>query len=302
MKRIIVTGNAGSIGTRLVEALLGKGYHVMGYDQKESNPPHKMCKTWIGDFTFKDNAMTIFDLASPDVCYHLGAVTDVNWARLHPLETMQINVVGTMNVAYACMTHGVLLNYVSSCAVYGKTPEHPSREDSLKCPAEIYGCTKHAAERVIEGFASVSDLRYNIARPSTGIGEGMRKVLAPYIFLEKAWKGERISIHGSGLQTRPFVYLGDIVDGLVRLADVNCNEAFNFGGDKDVSVLELAHKCLGLFGKDAAENIDFIEDRPGQVMDEVIDSSKAKRVLGWTPKVSVDEALQKTAEWICDLK
>jgi nucleoside-diphosphate-sugar epimerase len=92
--------------------------------------------------------------------------------------------------------------------------------------------------------------------------------------------------------------LGDIVDGLVRLADANCNEAFNFAGTKDVSVLELADKCLGMFGRDVREYVDFTADRPGQVMDEVIDSSKAKRVLGWTPKVSVDEALRKTVKWM----
>lgn len=294
--RILVTGAGGFIGSRLVEALLESGFKVAGVDIDFARLIHPHYKHFRLDFTDYEKTYEVFRRFNPSICYHLGAIADLNYARVYPRKTVKVNVMGTANIADICSKEGILLNFVSSCCVYGHTPDHPSTEDARKRPAEIYGCTKLAAEQVILGYHQLYGLSYNIARPSSVYGEGMRSALAIYIFIDKALRGEKLPIHGSGKQTRCFVYVDDLVDGLLRLTTSGVrNEVFNMAGSEEKSVLEVASKVMDLVG---GGELEFVADRPGQVMKEQIDISKARQVLGWEPKTLLAEGLLKTMVWM----
>jgi len=296
--KVLVTGSSGFIGKRLVERLLQDNHKVIGCDIKPSNLTNEKFREFTVDFTIMDELLPVFRMTKPDVCYHLGAIADINYAREHPLKTVNVNVMGTAVVAEACRKFGTLMNYISTCCVYGNTNVHPTPENAPTHPTEIYGCTKLAAEYVVKGFHELYNLNYNILRPSTVYGEGMRPALAVYIFLKKVLNGEKIPIHGTGKQTRSFIYVDDLVEGLVKLlqADV-VNQTINLAGRQEVSVLQLAQKCLKLTGRND-DDLEFVADRKGQVMKEKIDISKAKNLLDWEPKVNIDLGLKKSLEWI----
>jgi len=295
-ERILVTGASGFIGSRLVKTLLKHGYTVGGIDITQQRVLGDRYQHFNTDFTKYSEIYRAIKFFKPTIVYHLGAIANLNYARAYPKRTVEVNVMGTANIADVCAKENILLNFVSSCCVYGHTPDHPSKEDARKRPAEIYGCTKLAAEQVILGYHQLYGLQYNIVRPSTVYGEGMRSALAVYIFIEKALKGERLPIHGTGKQTRCFIYVDDLVDGLLRLITSGVtNEVFNMAGAEELSVLELATKVIDLVGDG---DLEFVADRPCQVMKEQIDISKARQILGWEPKTRIDEGLVKALRWM----
>jgi len=296
--KVLVTGSSGFIGRRLVERLLRDNHEVIGCDIKPSNLTNEKFRHFTVDFTIMNELLPLFKMTKPDVCYHVGAIANINFAREHPLETVNVNVMGTAVVAEACRRFGTLMNYISTCCVYGNTNVHPTPESAPTYPTEIYGCTKLAAEYVVKGFHKLYNLNYNILRPSTVYGEGMRPALAVYIFLNKALKGEKIPIHGTGKQTRSFIYIDDLVEGLVKLlqADV-VNQTINLAGRQEVSVLQLARKCLRLAGRNT-DDLEFVADRKGQVMKEQIDISKAKKLLDWETIAKFMDKIYSTKSFV----
>lgn len=298
--KCLITGANGFLGQHLVKRLLTEGYEVLGLDIKLSQNPNmtqENFKNYQIDFTIEEELTSLFKKEKPNVCFHVGAVADLNYAREHPMETVNVNVLGTANVAKACVEYNTILNNISTCCIYGNTPIHPTPEDAPTYPTEIYGCTKLSAEYLIKGFQSLYDLKYNILRPSTIYGEGLRPALATYIFLQKVINNEALPIHGSGRQVRSYIYIGDLIEGFIKLLKSNIvNETFNFAGEKAISVLELAHKCSESCGRE--DNFVFLDDRPGQVMNEQISIEKAKKVLGWQPKMDFDEGLERTLRWL----
>ena len=265
----------------------------VGFLAKQVNNPKY--EHYLTDFTDFTQMKSLFEHVKPEVCYHAGAIANLNYAREHPRETVKVNVDGTANMTHLCAENDVFLNFVSSCCVYGHTPDHPTTEEARKRPAEIYGCTKLAGEQIVLGYHYLYGLRYNIIRPSTVYGEGMRHALSIYIFIDKAMKGEKLPIHGKGTQTRCFIYVDDLVDGLVKLLDAEVGEV-NLTGSQELSVLDIAAKVLRLTEKDMG-NLVFVADRPSQVMREQISIEKAENHLGWHPKTSIDVGLKKTLDW-----
>lgn len=297
MSKILVTGSAGFIGKRLTEKLLEKGCEVSGCDISPfpatvNNPKYRHYQIDFTDFT---QIKSLFEHVKPKVCYHLGAIADLNYAREHPRGTVKVNVNGTANIAHICSENNVLLNFVSSCCVFGATPDHPSTEDAKKRPKEIYGCTKLAGEQIVLGYHYLYGLHYNIIRPSTVYGEGMRPALSIYVFMDKALKNEKLPIHGTGKQTRCFIYVDDLVDGMVKLVDKEMG-AVNLAGAQELPVLEIAGKILRLTERNE-NNYTFVPDRPRQVLREQISIEKARKLLGWNPKTDIDSGLKKTLEW-----
>jgi nucleoside-diphosphate-sugar epimerase len=243
--KILVTGSSGFIGTKLVEDLIKSGHDVLGCDLVPARIVDEHFTHFTIDFTNMNELCRLFDSSKQiDVCYHLGAVANLNYARVHPLETLQVNINGTQNIAHLCSMFNTTLNFVSTCCVYGNTTVHPSPEDSPYDPTEMYGCSKISAEYVVKGFNRLNGLKYNILRPSTVYGPSMRSALAVYIFINNLLKGDIIPIHGSGMQTRCFLYVDDLIDGFIRVLDKGViGETFNFAGKDSVRVIDLARIC-----------------------------------------------------------
>lgn len=282
--KVLVTGGSGFIGKALIGRLEKEGYSVENFDLSQGQDLRNKSQV---DKTIKGK----------DVVMHLAAVADLNWAREHPDETMDINIGGTINVAQACTKHKAILFYASTCCVYGNQDSHPTSEKAFLNPAEIYACTKLAGEYVIKGYNLMYGLRYNNIRFATIYGPGMRPALGVYIFFKQALKGEPITVHGDGLQTRTLTYIDDLIEGIIALLKSGIvNKNINLSAEEEISALDMAQMIKEL--TKSKSPIVHIEQRPGQTFREAIDASYAKELIGWQTETSFKEGLEKTYQWI----
>ena len=290
--KILVTGSSGFIGSQLSKALLDRGHDVTGFDltqSRQSNYP-----TIKGDLRNYDDVDKA--VQGREVVYHLGALANLNICRERPLETVQVNVLGTANIAKACQKHNTKLIYASSCHVYGFQNHFPVTEDSTPNPSEIYSATKLAGEKIAQKFPG--GVRYTILRYGTAYGPYMRSQLAIHIFLEKAIKKEKITVYKPGTQTRQFIYIDDLIEGNILALDRPEAEGqiLNLPGPEGISILRLARLCVEV-AKSKSEVV-LGPSRPSDIALEFISTEKAHFLLDWKPKTSLREGLEKTLNWI----
>lgn len=280
---IMVTGSSGFIASKLVNRLLSEGHHVKLFDKTIGND-------------ILDLEMTKRAIKGMDVVFHLAAIADLNWAREHPLETYDINVTGTRNVAWACHEYDARLYYASTVCCYGNQKVHPSTEETLPNPSEIYACTKLAGENIIKGIHHTYGLDYNLMRFATIYGPGAREALATSIFLKQALRGEPITVHGDGKQTRTLTYVDDLVDAQISLLNSEkVNEIWNMSAGEGISALRMAEDIKRLTKSDSP--IVHVEQRVGQTFKEVISSEKMERETSWKAKTSWEDGIAKMLDW-----
>jgi nucleoside-diphosphate-sugar epimerase len=282
--KILITGGKGFLGKRLTKDLINKGHKVLTFDiidGQDITKPQQIERA----------------IKNCDVVIHLAAVADLNYAREHPKETMDVNILGTINVLEGCRKYKKDLIFASTCCVYGNPDTHPVDEKTCPKPTEIYAHSKLAGEHLILGYAKHFGIKYNILRLATFYGPEMRPALSPYIFLSKVMKGEPIEIHGTGKQTRTFTYVDDIVNGIVAVLERGVwNEIINITTEEETSVLKLAKLAMKIVGRKVP--LKFVADRPGQIKREQILARKARKLLGWKAKVSMEKGLKLTYEWM----
>jgi len=281
--KVLITGGKGFIGKHLAERLSQLGDDVTSFDTVDGQ---NICNLEQARETIQGK----------DVVFHLAAIADLNWAYIHPIETMKINVEGTWNIAVACLKAKAKLYYASTCCVYGNQKHHPSTEESLPNPAEIYACTKLAGENVIQGLHHSFGLQYNFMRFATIYGEGMRPALAPHIFLGQALRGEPITVHGDGKQTRTLTYIDDLIDAIIALYQSGrINDIWNMTTSKTISAVQTA-KDIKRLTKSGSEIVN-IPQRIGQTFHEEISADKMLKETGWKAKVDWEGGLRHTYQW-----
>ena len=290
--KILVTGSSGFIGSQLSKALLDRGHNVTGFDLTQlpqSNYP--TIKGDLRNYNDVDKAVQ-----GKEAVYHLGALANLNICRTKPLETVQVNVLGTANIAKACQKHNTKLIYASSCHVYGYQNHFPVTEDSTPNPSEIYSATKLAGEKIIQKFPG--GVRHTILRYGTAYGPYMRPQLAIYIFLEKATKNEKITVYKPGIQTRQFIHIDDLIEGNILALDRPEAEGqiLNLPGPEGISILRLAKLCVEV-AKSKSEVV-LGPPRPSDIALEFVSTEKAHFLLDWKPKTSLREGIEKTLNWI----
>lgn len=287
--KALVTGGSGFIGSKLTQRLKANGLEVFNFDNAGGIVSN--------DLRYIDSVLTA--VKGKDYVFHLAAVADLNWAKVHPIEAMQINVQGTWNVAYACQQYGAKLYYASTCCVYGNQPVHPETEEMLPRPAEIYACSKMAGENVIMGFHHTYGLEYNMMRFATIYGEGTRPALATHIFLRQAITGQPITVHGEGKQTRTLTYIDDLVDAIEMLfLSSKVNGVWNMSTEEEVSALQMAQDIRQVTGSNS--KIEFIPQRVGQTFKESISAKKMKEEVGWKAKTKWHDGIRKMHKWFVD--
>jgi nucleoside-diphosphate-sugar epimerase len=295
----------GFIGDKVADNLRKKGHTVDLMD----------LRTTGHDITNREQMQTVISANKYDTVILMAAIANLNDFEKNPLLGMDVNINGLINVANACMLTHTKLAYISTCCVYGNTPELPSTEESVVSPSEIYAAAKYAGEWIIKGYHKSYNLDYVILRIATTYGPSMRAALAPAVFINQAMRGEPITIHGSGNQTRTLTYIDDEVEGIATVIESGVkNEIFNISTEEERSVNELA----AIVKEELAlpdVSIVHVPDRVGQTFTEQIDAgkvrdiriwkgrycpdpSKCERVTGWEAKVSLREGIRRTIAWM----
>ena len=308
MRRVVVTGAAGFIGSQLADACLGRGDQVLGVDlmtdyydvaQKEANVA---ALRQYEQFEFVRHDLAIgFDrlVANADVVFHLAGQPGVraSWRQQFD-EYLSRNVQATQRVLEACSQHGVgRLVYASSSSIYGNADHYPVDETMRPKPYSPYGVTKLAGEQLCTLYGqnfglSVASLRY-----FTVYGPGQRPDMATYRLFEAALGGPDFPLFGDGQQRRDFTYVGDVVNANLAAAEaeVRPGSVFNIAGGGDHSMLELIDLVGEIAGRPVP--VDHRDPERGDVTRTGATTDLARSVLGWQPTTSLRAGLERQHAW-----
>jgi len=297
--KILVTGGAGFIGSHLVDALIERGHKVVVIDnlstgKKENvNKKAKFYKIDICSPKIKE----IFKKEKPEVVFHLAALPRVPLSVKDPVLTSKVNILGTVNIFKASVDFKVKrIIFASSSSVYGDQKKLPLREDMIPNPISPYGLQKLVCEQFAKLFSNlykipIVSLRYfNVYGPRVDFNSEYSLVIGK--FLKQKAEGKPLTIYGDGNQTRSFCYVDDVVEANIlamKSKKIKGGEVINIGSEKSYSVNYLA-KLIG--GK-----VKYLPPRPGDVLHTKADITLAKKLLNWSPKVSLEEGLEKTRQW-----
>ena len=311
MPKVLVTGVAGFLGARLAKRLLKEGWEVAGVDLVPPGSTHRLEGLKV-DYRW----MSLQDIRVLDAPYvvHAAAVADVPLALASPNYALQQNVMGTAMLLEAAARHNGFEHLVvqSSESVYGFAKKIPITEEEGLNPSNVYGASKASQELIARAYHNSHHLPVTIIRSSTLFGPEMRRTQAVTIFLTQAMKGEPITLHGDGQQSRDLNFVDNCVDGIVRaLANPDAvGDIFNVASGRETTMKQLAEMCIAIVGEipDSARRlrhytsestIIHTPQRPGeQGIRLVLDISKAQRVLGYQPTITLEQGLKETSNWL----
>ncbi len=289
--RTIVTGGAGFIGSNLVDALVQRGDEVVVVDDLSSGKREYV--NAAASFVERDIREGL-DATGADVVYHLAAQADVQTSMRRPDYDAAVNVLGTVRVLEAARVAGAQVVFSSTGgAIYGEC-DGPAPEDSPLRPLSPYGIAKLCAEEYLRGWNRIHGGGHVVLRFANVYGPRQDSSLeggVVAIFLERMADGEQTLIFGDGMQTRDFVYVGDVVGALLAAAGRD-GGTFNVGTGQETTVLELHRLCADVAGSKAEPR--FEPARLGDVRRSVLDGSRAEAELGWQPATALAEGLHDT--------
>jgi len=301
-KKVLVTGGAGFIGSHLVDRLVAEGYGVRVLDDLSAGKLENITahlKAGSVDFVkgdIRDSAVVAKSLGSVDAVIHFAALTSVTFSVQHPDLTFNVNAAGTQNLINACVEHAVSkFVFASSCAVYGDPEFLPVNETCKPNPISPYAESKLLGERYCLGVDKRQVLKpvvlrfFNVYGPRQGLNDYSGVITR---FIDRVRQNKPLTVYGDGSQTRDFVSVHDIVEAvLASMRSVNAHgQVFNIGSGKPTSINELAKTILELAGVDLEIRHEKI--RAGDIKDSYADISKAKKILGYMPRVSLRAGLE----------
>jgi UDP-glucose 4-epimerase len=295
--RAIVTGGAGFIGSHVAEALVARGDEVHVLDSLVTGSREKVpagAELHVGDI--RSDAPGLFDQVRPELVCHLAAQADVNTSVERPEYDAEVNVWGTLQILQAARAHDSQVIFSSTGgAIYGEC-DGPAAEDAPRRPISPYGISKLAGEEYVAGWNRLYGSRHVSLRFANVFGPRQEASLEGgviAIFLNAMARGEQTTIFGDGAQTRDFIYVGDVVRGVLAAID-HSGGVYNIGTGVETSVNELHAACRRVTEDEREPG--YAEERPGEIMRSVIDPALADRELGWRPEVPLDEGLRLTWE------
>ena len=311
MSKYLVTGAAGFIARRVIEKLTDAGHEVVGIDNLNDSYDIRL-KEWrlkklstIKNFSFyRDDICrpTFFDVLNTetkgfDAVIHLAARAGVRQAGEMPEVYVQTNTMGTLNVLEWCRKSGVRkIVLASTSSIYGANPPLPTPEDAESSrPLQIYAASKKAAEVMAYTYHHLYGLDASVLRFFTVYGPAGRPDMVMFRFAKWVAEGVPVQVTGDGSQMRGFTNLEDIADGVLLALKPLGYEIINLGGHETITISELLSKIETLLGKKA--QIEYIPRHPADVEANWADVSKARRLLGWQPSVSLEDGIRGLVDW-----
>lgn len=309
MSTVLVTGGAGFIGSHLCEKLLELGYRVINLDNFNdfynpitkrknivtalSNHRYTLVEGDIRDKKLLEKIFNTFDIAA---VIHIAALAGVRTSIGNPLEYVDVDIKGTVNLLEFSRDYKVKkFIFASTSSVYGLN-SIPFKEDSIKSPISPYAAAKLAGE----SFCSVYNALYGIPivclRFFTVYGPRQRPEMAIHYFTRLIDEGKEIPIWGDGASSRDYTYIDDIIDGIVASINLNCSfDIFNLGNSNPIRLNDLIDLIEQKLGK-SARRLYFAMQK-GDVEHTYADITKSNIMLGYNPEISIEEGIEKFIDW-----
>ncbi len=304
MPRIVITGAAGFIGSHLSETLLDRGYSVVGIDNLLTGDTANIAHLANRDFTFIKHDVTnyIYVEGPVDAVLHWASpASPIDYLEL-PIPTLKVGALGTHKALGLAKAKNARFVIASTSEVYGDPLEHPQKESywgnvNPIGPRGVYDEAKRFAEAMTTAYHRYHGLDTKIVRIFNTYGPRMRlrDGRAVPAFMSQALTGEDVTIFGSGQQTRSFCYVTDLVDGIIRLLNSELNDPVNIGNPQEMTIEEIARTIIRLTGSNSKLVYRPLPEDDPKVRQP--DITRARTLLGWEPKVPLEEGLIKTLEY-----
>jgi len=305
MVKVVLTGGAGFIGSHLCERLISDRNEVVCIDNfitgSKNNIKHLLDKE---EFTLIEH-----DVSKPikvggdvDLVLHFASPASPIDYLNYPIQTLKVGSLGTHNTLGLAKAKNAKYLLASTSEVYGDPLEHPQNESywghvNPIGPRGVYDEAKRFAEAMAMAYHRYHGIDVKIVRIFNTYGPRMRTQDGRVVpnFMSQAIRGEPLTVYGDGSQTRSFCYVSDLVEGIIRLSESNINEPVNIGNPHEMSILEFAEKIIEL--SDTKSEITLMDLPTDDPKVRCPDISKAKKLLGWGPKVQFDEGMRKTLDY-----
>lgn len=307
-KNVLVTGAGGFKGSHLVEQLSKTNAKIIAlvrdFDPNsyfETQNLGKKATVVIGDLKDYKKIADILSKYEITSIFHLGAQPLVTTALLNPLETLESNIMGTVNILEAARVYGKLseIVVVSSDKAYGPTDKIPYKESERLHGKAPYDVSKSCADLIAQMYSKVYNLPITITRCANVFGPGDMNLnrIIPGI-METIIKNKTLEIRSDGKMIREYIYVKDAVDAYITLGEnikISKGQAFNIAGHNIYSVLEVVKKVSIILKKDVKTNV--LNKAKTEIPKQYLDGSKMKEVFSWEPKTSFEDAIIETFEW-----
>jgi UDP-glucuronate 4-epimerase len=308
---ILITGGAGFIGSHLVDRLLDAGEQVTVLDnfndfynpavKRKNVGPHLAHDNYTlveGDIRDKELVERTFRRGEFDEVIHLAAMAGVRPSIQRPVLYQEVNLIGSMNILES-VRHAGIKKYIfaSSSSVYGNREKVPfSESDRVDHPISPYAATKKAGEEMAFTYHHLYGIKTTCLRFFTVYGPRQRPEMAIHLFTDRIFRGEAVEMFGDGTSSRDYTFIDDIIEGVLacRQADYDF-EIINLGRSDRVELASLISRIEQHLGKKA--RLIRKPHQPGDVERTCADVRKAQRLLGFKPKVSIDDGLQRFVAW-----
>jgi UDP-glucuronate 4-epimerase len=309
MKKVLLTGAAGFIGAKTAEMLIARGIEVIGIDNLNDYydvdlKKHRLSVITSSAFKFinldienKSGLQDLFKKHKFDVVFNLAARAGVRYSMENPDVYMTTNAMGTLNLLECMKDHKVQKFVLASTSSLYAGQSMPFKEElAVNTPISPYAASKKAAEAMAYSYHYLYGIDVSVVRYFTVYGPAGRPDMSPYIFADKLLKDQELPVFGDGTQSRDFTFVDDIAEGTILAAKNVGYEVINLGGGNNpytlLQMIELMEKFSGKKAKLKLQS-KFKAD-----MDVTwADISKAKKLLGWQPKVSFEEGIKQLMSW-----
>ena len=303
-KRVVITGAAGFIGSHLSDALLDRGFSVVGIDNLLTGDLANIAHIKNRDFEFIKHDVTSYINVDGPVDYVLhwaSPASPIDYLEL-PIPTLKVGALGTHNALGLAKAKGAAFVIASTSEVYGDPLEHPQKETywgnvNPVGPRGVYDEAKRFAEAMTMAYHRYHGLDAKIVRIFNTYGPRMRvrDGRAVPAFMSQALRNEDVTVFGDGSQTRSFCYVSDLVDGIIRLMLSKENMPTNIGNPAEMTIKQIAETIIEMTGSTSTIIYQPLPEDDPKVRKP--DITKARTLLGWEPKVELREGLTKTIEY-----